>query len=910
MTPTPEELARQKIDAMLIAAEWQVQDRKDLNLDAARGVAVREVTLDTGEPDYLLFVDGLAIGTVEAKPEGYTLSGVEAQSRRYHQGRNNNFEAWGNPLPFSYESTGVETRFTNHLDPEPRAREVFSFHQPYTLLLWVQQEQQLAGRLRQLPQLITKDLWLAQAKAISGLEQSLAANKPRALIQMATGSGKTFTAVNFCYRLIKHADAKRILFLVDRGNLGEQTLKEFQQFVTPDDGRKFNELYNLQLLKGSGIDPVARVTISTIQRLYSILKGEEAPEDLDDLPLESAVALDQEPMPVTYNPKIPIEEFDFIVTDECHRSIYNLWRQVLEYFDAYIIGLTATPGKQTFGFFNQNLVMEYPHEQAVADGVNVNYDVYRIRTEITEGGGRIDAGFYVDKRDKLTRRKRWEQLDEDLDFNANQLDREVVSEDQIRTVLQTYRDKLPEMFPGRTHAPKTLIYAKDDSHADDIVRICREVFDKGNDFCQKITYRTTGTAPKSLIALFRNSYFPRIAVTVDMIATGTDIKPLEVVFFMRSVKSRSYFEQMKGRGVRVISDTEFQSVTPDAVKTHFVIVDAVGVCERDKSDSAPLERKKTVAFDKLLEAVAFGNREPDTLSSLAGRLLRLNKRIDEDVHQELKTIANGKGIVDISHELLLALDPDAIQAEAGRGKDEGYQPSEREIKAAYDKLAKMAAATVANNPALRNKLIDIHRLSEQTIDTISKDILLFAGGDKQAEQSAKETAKSFREYLDQNKAQIEALQILYSRPYRRKLSEEALKELEDKLKGTPSHWTPERLAAAYRQIDPAKVRGRLNRFTDLVSIVRFALEQEPVLEPFEHHVRVRFAEWLGNKIRQGTDFNPDEMEWLEKMRDCIAASGSVDKEHLELTNELGQAYRVFGEKLWPLMEELNLALAA
>ena len=912
MTPlTPEDIAREQIDAMLEASGWQVQDRRDLNLSAGRGVAVRELSLDTGEPDYLLFVDGIAIGTVEAKPAGHSLIGVEPQSSKYVKGKYKGVETWGDPLPFSYESTGIETRFTNRLDPEPRSREVFSFHQPDVLLEWVQQEQQLSGRLRQLPPLIERDLWRAQAAAIKSLERSLAANNPRALIQMATGSGKTFTAVNFCYRLIKNAGARRILFLVDRGHLGDQTLKEFQQFVTPDDGRKFNELYNIQHLQSNKIDPVARVTISTIQRLYSILKGEEAPApDLDDLPIDSAESLYREPLPVEYNPRVPIETFDFIVTDECHRSIYNLWRQVLEYFDARIIGLTATPGMQTLGFFNQNLVMEYPHQQAVADGVNVNYDVYRIRTGITEGGGRVEAGFFIDRRDRLTRKKRWEQLEKDFEYEANQLDREVVSEDQIRTVLQTFKDKLPEMFPGRTFVPKTLIYAKDDSHAEDIVRICREAFGKGNDFCQKITYKTTGVPAKTLIAQFRNSPLPRIAVTVDMIATGTDIKPLEVVFFMRSVKSQGFFEQMKGRGVRVISDTDFQSVTPDAIKTHFVIVDAVGVCERDKTDSAPLEKKKTVSFEKLLEAIALGNREPEAVSSLAGRLLRLERRIDDEVKADLKTLAGGKSIVDISHELLLAFDPDAIEAEVRREKGDGHVPTVTDLKKAYETLAKQATAVIASKPELRNKLIEVHRLSEQTIDTISKDTLLFAGADKKAEQSARETVKSFREYIEQNQARIEALQILYSRPFRRQLTEQVLKDLEGKLKETPARWTPESLAGAYRQLEPARVQGRLNRFADLVSIVRFALEQEPVLEPFEHHVKVRYVEWLEGKSREDVSFVPEETAWLEKMRDYIAASGSVSKEHLEISNELGQAYKVFGEKLWPLMEELNLALAA
>jgi len=317
-----------------------------------------------------------------------------------------------------------------------------------------------------------------------------------------------------------------------------------------------------------------------------MLKGEELePEeeeasgferDLEDIP----------PKTVSYNPSIPIGLFDFIIVDECHRSIYNLWRQVLEYFDAFIIGLTATPAIQTFGFFNQNLVMEYGHERAVADGVNVGYDVFRIETKITESGSHVDAGYYVDKRDKLTREKRWEQLDEPLDYDRSQLDRDVVSEDQIRTVIKTFRDNLHWIFPSREHVPKTIVFSKDDSHAEDILHIIREEFGKGNEFCRKITYKTTGVDPKTLIKTFRNSYNPRIVVSVDMISTGTDIKPVECLLFMRDIKSRVYFEQMKGRGTRIISPTELEAVTPDArIKTHFVIVDAVGVCDSDKTDS-------------------------------------------------------------------------------------------------------------------------------------------------------------------------------------------------------------------------------------------------------------------------------------------------------------------------------------
>lgn len=332
-----------------------------------------------------------------------------------------------------------------------------------------------------------------------------------------------------------------------------------------------------------------------------------------------------------YNPAIPVEFFDIIVTDECHRSIYNLWRQVLEYFDAHLVGLTATPSKQTLGFFNRNLVMEYGRQRAVVDGVNVDGEVYRIRTAITQGGSTVEAGYSVERRDRKTRTRRWEELDEDFTYTPRQLDREVVAEDQIRTVVRAFKERLfAEIFPDRTEVPKTLIFAKDDSHAEEIVRIVREEFGRGNEFCQKITYRVSGVKPEELIAQFRNSYNPRIAVTVDMIATGTDIKPLECLVFMRLVRSPGLFEQMLGRGTRVINPTDLQAVTPDAQrKERFVIVDVVGAVEHPKAETQTLERKRTVPFDKLLEAVALGARDEDTLSSLAGRLARLAKGLTE-----------------------------------------------------------------------------------------------------------------------------------------------------------------------------------------------------------------------------------------------------------------------------------------
>jgi type I restriction enzyme, R subunit len=392
-----------------------------------------------------------------------------------------------------------------------------------------------------MPPLDERGLWSKQAEAIRNLELSLAEDHPRSLIQMATGSGKTFTAANACYRLIKHADAKRILFLVDRATLGKQAKLEFEKFTIAETQRKFPAEYNLQHLTHNILDPTSRICISTVQRIFSILKGEaELDEEADEHSIYEMPV--PEPVEVSYKPDLPPDTFDVIIIDECHRSIYGLWRQVLEYFDAYLIGLTATPTKQTFGFFRQNLVMEYSHDQAVTDGVNVDFTVYKIQTAITKGGSTIETGELAGYRDRQTRKDRWEAADEPVEYTAGQLDRAIVAEDQIRTVIKTFKHKLfTELFPGRKTVPKTLIFAKDDSHADDVVQIVREVFGKGNQFAAKITYRAKDGKAEDLLQAFRNSMYPRIVVTVDMIATGTDVKPLECLVFMRSVKSRTYF---------------------------------------------------------------------------------------------------------------------------------------------------------------------------------------------------------------------------------------------------------------------------------------------------------------------------------------------------------------------------------
>ena len=659
---------------------------------------------------------------------------------------------------------------------------------------------------------------------------------------------------------------------------------------------------------------MSRVCIATIQRVYSMLKGEELDPQLEELSGFDLSPVQRPPAPVEYNPDVPIESFDFIVTDECHRSIYNLWRQVLEYFDAFIIGLTATPSRQTFGFFQQNLVMEYNHRQAVADDVNVDFDVYRIRTEITDQGSTVKAGYHVDRRNRLTRKVRWEQLEEDLTYTPNQLDRDVVAQDQIRTIIRTFGDRLfTEIFPSRRDVPKTIIFAKDDSHADDIVRVVRREFDKGNDFCQKITYKTTGARPEDLLASFRNSYNPRVVVTVDMIATGTDIKPVEIVFFMRNVRSRGFFEQMKGRGVRKISATDFNAVTPDAPnKDRFVIVDAVGVTENELSDSYSLERNPTISFEKLLDRVSMGDRDPDVLSSLASRLARLDRQLTPRDRQTIEAAAGGASLHDLVSGLVAATDPDAA-LDAARQATGAAEPPEEAVEQAQRRLLEDAALPFAGNPELRQTLVDVRRSYEQTIDTVSADSLIDAGF---SSEQAGVLVESFREFIEENRDEIAALQLLYERPYRQRLGYSQIKELADALQAPPRSWTTDRLWEAYRRLDESRVRGSGQRvLADVVSLVRHAIGKTDELAPFEDQVHERFRGWIAMQETAGRTFTPEQRRWLQNIRDHIAGSVSMEVNDFQYApfnqqGGLARACELFGEELSAIIEELNLELAA
>ena len=882
----PEQRAREVIDAQLIESGWVVCNRRAVDLVNNPGVAIREVHLgEAGRADYLLYVDRRLCGVIEAKPAGTALAGVHWQTSRYAEGvpteqQLSAFLARGT-LPFLFEASGTETMFTNGLDPDPTARRLFAFPRPETLSRWIREAESDSaaptwrGKVRQMPSLDGYDMRPASARSVLAIEESMASGKPRSLVQMATGAGKTRMAVAECYRLLKFGGVHRILFLVDRNNLADQTLREFRDWTTPDDGRKFTELYNVDKLTSSGAVDSSKVVISTIQRVWSVLKGQEVP-DADDPNIDDYMP--DAPIEVQYNSLMPPEAFDFVIVDEAHRSIYGLWRGVVEYFDAHIVGLTATPNKQTFGFFNQNLVAEYTYPQSVADGVNVDFDVYRIRTQITESGSTIEAGTVVPVMDKRTRAQRLEAVDEDVLYGSSELDKKVMSRDQIRTILTTYKDRLfTEIFPGRSTVPKTLIFAKDDNHAEEIVTQVREVFGKGNEFAAKITY--SAKDPKSLLQQFRNSFTLRIAVTVDMIATGTDVKPIECVMFMRDVRSASYFEQMKGRGARTIDDATFQALTPDAdSKDRFVIVDAVGVTEHDFVDAAPLQRDRSITLKQLLDKAATFTITPEETTTLASRLARLERQMTPEERVEINEVA-GRSLSGVLAGLISVADPDVIAETMATAPVKDGQPDE---KAAIQALVHKVIEPIAGNPALRQRLLELRAAHDLMIDETSADILLDASGhvDK---SKATAVVTSWREYLEENKDEISAIQAIYAQPQYPKVAYTELKELADRIARPPRNWTVDFLWTAYEAIDTDKVRhAKRHTATDLVSLIRFTLGFDNELVPYASTIEQRWANWLAQQAQAGTEFTDAEMWWLTNIKNVVVQSGEFRSADLDL----------------------------
>ncbi|MEO3742783.1 DEAD/DEAH box helicase family protein [Plantactinospora sp. B5E13] len=731
---------RDELDRHLAAAGWVVQSENRSNLAAALGVAVRRTDGTTGPTDYLLHVDGRLVGVVETAPEA---TGNVLRPGGYRPGLTaaQRPTVWrpGQPLPFGYLATGTGTASVNGLDPFPRTREVFSVHRPATLARWMRAADDdpraptLRARLRQLPPLPAYGLWPAQHAALEALERSLAEDRPRSLIHLAAGTGKTRVAVAASYRLLRYAGAHRVLHLVDRNNLGRQALARYAGYRSPDDGPSFSESYPVDRLSGATMLGSARVVISTVQRLYAALAGRELPDaDHDDEAYDSYES--DTPVEVGYHPNLPPETFDVIVVDDCDRAVYGQWRGVLEYFDAVVVGLTTAPVQQSFGFFQQNLVAEYTGQEAVADGVGLDFDTYRIRVPDGVPGGSVEAGPVVPRWEQHTRAERHHEVEDDFGYVGGQPGRVVpAAPEQLRLVLETFRDRLPsEIFPGRTQVPKTLILARDAGHAEEVVTLVRDVFattagtgdrattaagDRaatsaasgiaaaGEPFAVAITYGTRWSAgdPDELLRAFRDTPYPRIAVTDDLIATGIDVPALECVVLLRPVRNAGHLARLTGRAARTVPPAEFRAITGDApVKDRFVVVDAVGVTDAALAEAVPLHRctERQLPLPELIGRAARLSVTPDEVATLAARLARLNHRLTGPERAEL-AVLGGQPLTGIMRELVEAVAPEQLETARAAGPD------------AVRGLMATAVRPLAVRPELRDRLLELHRAAHR-----------------------------------------------------------------------------------------------------------------------------------------------------------------------------------------------------
>jgi type I restriction enzyme, R subunit len=532
----------------------------------------------------------------------------------------------------------------------------------------------------------------------------------------------------------------------------------------------------------------------------------------------------------------------------------------------------------------------------------------------------------VDKRERLTRKQVWESVDEDIEYTGKQLDKDIVNPSQIRTIIQEFKKTLPQMFPdrfdteGSFEVPKTLIFAKTDSHAEDIIKIVRDEFGEGNQFCKKITYRSEED-PKSVLQQFRMGVYPRIAVTVDMIATGTDIKPLEILVFMRDVKSRSYYEQMKGRGTRTVSLQDMQrvNITAKLNKDHFVIVDAIGVEQSQKTDSRPLERAPGLSLKDVMSNIVIGqNTSDDMLTTLANRLIRLDRQINEKEKAAFATKTDGVSINHLVKKLLNAHNPDTLEQLETKIRAENPNEGPLSINAKIDAEKQLLiddAIKVFHNPDVRQYILDVRKKYDQIIDVVNIDSILHSGWVTDTEAVATATIQDFSTWLDSHKDEITALQIFYSQPYRRReLTYKMIKTVFDTLKLERPTLAPLSVWRAYEQLGLTKETPK-SELIALVSLLRKISGLDADLTAFDKTVDKKFQTWVFNKQSGATKFNDAQMNWLRMIKEYVVTSFHIEKDDFDLNpfdaeGGLGRMWQLFGADTDGLIDELNEALAA
>lgn len=878
---TPEEKARQKIDQWFADAGWEVINRDEYE-PTSTAVAIREGLLkDNLEADYFLFISGKAVGVLEAKREETDAfsSKVCEQAALYAKSVPNIYQTYQKPLPFIFTSNGKELYFCDFREQDHYFKQIMTIPTPHELVKKLGINDYFAG----LPTLHKKGLRDCQYEAITELEKSFRAGQNRALMVLATGAGKTYTACLAAYRMLSYTPMRRVLFLVDRNNLGKQAEGEFGTFRLTENGEAFNTIFTVNRLRSSSIPSDSNVIISTIQRLFSFLKGDAIEDNDDDDENEPAEEVILPP-----NLDLPHDYFDMIIIDECHRSIYKNWRKVLEYFDtARLVGLTATPIPETMAFFNNNRIVNYKLEKSIVDGVNVDCRVYRIKTQVTETGGAILEGEKFKEETRYTGEVKTVSSKETKTYTNKELNRSIINPAQIKLILTTYRDVVytelfndPQREPNMDYLPKTLIFALNEAHATNIVQIAKEVFGRTDDrFVQKITYSAGDS--NELIRQFRNDKDFRIAVTCTLVATGTDVKPLEVVMFMRDVESLPLYIQMKGRGVRTIGDEQLRNVTPNAFsKDCFYLVDAVGVTEHEKTIPTATDESTTkiITLKELLERISHGYFPDDYLKRLAATLARIYNKADDSQRKEF---------VRLSHD-----DMKELSARIYDALEKGTLPPFISTNESNNER-KGLVSPLANHADARKYLLI---LAAGFVNTLmpGEDTLISKGF---SIEDAKNTTEAFEEFCRENADEIEALRIIYNNEGE-PITYSMLKELEHKLKMANNHLAPKQIWNSYAVLSPGKVKRSTTKeesdaLTNIIQLVRFAFRQIERLDSVVTTSKQYFNLWLGQNQREITD---KQREVISRIVDYIASNGACTVRDIreDDATHAAQMIRAFG----------------
>ena len=897
----PEERARVKIDEQLVEAGWYICDRNHYT-DDHNAVALTEGLLNGNlEADYLLFLDGRVIGVLEAKRPDINLEAAAgAQALNYTYELPDEYPQWSTMAKIVFLANGEKIMlYCRDSEDGPHYTELERMMTPKEVAEHCDLHSYWAG-LPELSDYERRHLRSCQVDAITNLEHSFRLGSDKALLVLATGAGKTYTACMAAYRLLSYTPARRILFLVDRNNLGEQALNEFATFRLTADGSPFTDVFITERLKGNKANPKASVTISTIQRLYATLTGSAAKSDAEED--ESAEADEQKDcqsaIELGGKLKLPRDYFDAIIIDECHRSIYGRWRAVLDYFNtANFIGLTATPSAETIEFFDKNVAVNYTYEKSIADGINVDYQIYRIKTKSSTEGVDIAKGETVDVITKRTGAKATKPATEDVHYDPAALDRSVVQPDQIRQVLEAYKNAVyTELYvndlardPDFTSLPKTLIFAKSEDHARRIVEIAREVFDgMPPDFVQTITY--SAGDPQQLIREFRNSRTFRIAVTVTLVATGTDIRPLEVLIFMRDVNAYSLYVQMRGRGCRTINPDQLKAVTPNANgKDQFFLVDAVGVTEHPLEDGPTSTTEgggsKPISLAMLLEKLSYGILEDDYLRKLASRLSRINARSTQEQLTKFSLLA-GFEMKAMADDIFEALDDASLPPFVSAS-----EPNTRR---------RALVAPLINNLKVREYLLELNA-GYLVIQKPGKDEVIYTGFSM---SDARTVLDGFEAFLKANPTDNEVITAIKSAEERR-FDYKALTSIRDDAIHANASFSCAKVWDAYalvRQSDVVKLSTVAEReaVTNLLGLSRFALGSSPKLysllssSPYFSAPR-HFELWKGQK--QHAPLSSGQNDLLKEILPMILANGSLNKDDLIETGNtqlLAEGAKAFG----------------